>query len=140
MSQNETGEEEYLTGEDGGPIDDEGGDAAGSEHNSESEDEEGEPNAGEQWFRSLARRVLQRPEVSLVQLMHKIAVAKERADAYTEANKRYRAQCAAGALTGKQKTRGLVTLLQTQVEMRTHQAEAMSAQNRVYAARCEGLE
>ena len=70
--------EEVLTGENGDPIQDDGDNATGSEKDSDREDEEEETNAGEQWFRSLVKRALQRPEVSLAQLMHRFAVAKDK--------------------------------------------------------------
>lgn len=132
--------EEVLTGENGDPIQDDGDNATGSEKDSDREDEEEETNAGEQWFRSLVKRALQRPEVSLAQLMHRFAVAKESAAAFIQAKRQFRAQCAADALAGTAKLRALLELTRTQLESKTHQCEAAMAQNRVYAAKYEGLE
>lgn len=136
MSQSEAEDEQLLGGiqEGDDPMDE------GSEHGSESEDESDDANAGERWLRSLMKRVLQLPEVSLMQLWSKITFAEERENAYKDALKRFTEQCAAGALAGKTKLKHKVEVLRTQLEARTAQADAAISKNRVIVAKCEGLQ
>lgn len=137
MSQSET-EDEQLLGE--GHDGDDHMDEDPSGHGSDGEGEKDDSNAGERWFRSLIRSILRQPEVSLVQLWGKIAVAAQRKRAFKDAAEHYTEQCAVGALAGTAKLTHLVEVLRTQVEARTAERDSSNSKNRLIVTKFEGLQ